>query len=81
MEYTETKHHNGTRYIVRAEQIAVGLIRAQVFYKDIDSYPVKEIEYQHRNLVTCAGAVWAEYKNEIRQAINTHQFKKSNHGV
>ena len=78
MEYTETKQHNGTQYKIRTEEVAVGLIRAQVFYKDVDSYPVKEIEYQHRNLVTCAGAVWAEYRNEIKMAINAHNFKALN---
>ena len=80
MGYSQRKISNGTQYTVVSEQIAVGLIRSQVFYPDSD-YPVVYKEYQHSNLVTCNDAVWAEYKNEIRQAINTHQFKKENNGV
>ena len=77
MNYSKREIHNGTQYTVTAEVIAVGLIRAQVFYKDVD-YPVKCIEYQNNNLVTCAKAVWIEYQNQIKKAINAHNFKALN---
>ena len=77
MDYSTRKISNGTQYMIVTEQIAVGLIRAQVFHPDSD-YPVVYKEYQHSNLVTCNDAVWAEYKNKIRAAINAHNFKALN---
>lgn len=77
MTYEERKRYNGTTYTIRTEKIATGLTLAQVFYADVDM-PVKEVRYRHDNLVTCASAIWCEYKQEIQKAIAGRRFDEFN---
>ena len=76
--YEFKKHHNSQNYLI-VVAVSNNRSHASLYWGHVaDSMPVCTRAYSTGNANKASHAIWTDYQNQIKKALNERAFKKAN---